>query len=263
MIEASAGGRLAHDDYIDGHSDTALAELDRLIAKLRARGPGFEAILAKTLQLKGSVLYAMDKIDAALAVSAEAAEVLRPRASELASEYVQALAGYADAAAGAGHGAPALEAADRALAQPLIQGSDAPAAKLIAQGANVRALQSMHRDAEAEPLLAEVIAGQSALFGANAARTRYWRYRHAQLLQALRRFDQAQQVVDALIEQPPDDAEQPIAHIAHTVTGASIALARHAPDGPARVNAAEALACGDAGNPRFCEKVRALRKPAS
>ena len=259
LIEASAGGRLAHYDYMDGHTGKALAELDRLIAALHRRGADVEVVLSKTLQLKGNVLFAANRIDEALALSAQAAEVLRPRASEWPSEYALALAVYADAAAGAGNGALALEAAERALAQPLLDNANAPAAKLMALGVKVRALQALHRDAEAEPLLAKVIAGQSALFGANMARTRYWRYRHAQLLQALDRLDQAQQVIDALIAQPADDIEQPVAHIAHAVTGAAIAVARHATDADPRVVSAEAIACADDGNPRFCDQARALR----
>lgn len=263
LIEASAGGRLAYYDYIDGHSETALADLDRLVVRLRAHGPGVESALSKTLQLSGAVLFAKNRIDEALAASEEAANVLRPRAPTLAAEYIQALAGYADAAAGAGRGMLALEVANRALAQPLLDNANAPASKLLALGAKVRALQALKRDAEAEPVLTEVIAGQTTWFGANTARTRYWRYRHAQLLQAMDRLEQAQQIVDALIEQPPDDSEPPVAHVAYTVTAASIAHARKAPDATSRVAAAEALACGDDGNPRFCEKVRALHEPTS
>jgi serine/threonine-protein kinase len=260
-IEASAGGRLAHYDYMDGHADAALAEFDRIIARLRSAGAGVELELAKTLQLEASVLFSSGRIDAALKASAAAVEELRPQAEHWGAEYVNVLVGHADAAAGAGRGDEALQAADRALAQPLI--ASAPASRLAAQGAKVRALQVLHRDAEAEPLLADVIAGQSALYGANTARTRYWRYRRAQLLQALGRLDQAQAIVDALVEHPADDVDQPVARIAVAVTAADIAVARRAPDAAARIAAAESLACSADGNTRFCEKARALHIAAT
>jgi serine/threonine-protein kinase len=259
-IEASAGARLAHYDYLDGHADAALAELDRIIARLReAPNAGAGVDLSKTLQLKGHVLFGTSRVDDALAASADAVEVLRPNAAESSAEYIKALVGYADAAAGAGHGEEALQAAELALAQPLLARSDAPAAKLAAQGAKVRALQALHRDAEAEPVLAGVVAGQSALYGTNTSRTRYWLYRRAQLLQALGRLDEAQAVVDSLVEHPADDVDQPVARIAAAVTAADIAAARKAPDTAERIAAAESLACAGEGNARFCEKARALR----
>lgn len=263
-IEASSGGRLAHYDYMDGHADTAFAEFERILARLRAAGADadIQLELAKTLQLEGNALFNTGRIDDALAASSEAVEVLRPHADRWSSDYVHALIVHADAAAGAGRGEEALQAADRALAQPLVAGNDAPAAKLLAQGVRVRALQVLHRDAEAEPLLVDVIAGQGALYGANTARTRYWRYRHAQVLQSIGRLDEAQAAIDALLAQPADDVEQPVAGMAAAVTAADIAVARHAPDAPERIATAESLACGDDGNARFCDKARALRDAA-
>jgi serine/threonine-protein kinase len=260
-VEASAGARLAYYDYMDGHADAALAGFDRIMTRLRgaSANAGVELQLAKTLQLEANVLFSVGRLDDALAASSEAVEVLRPHADRWSAEYVNALVGHADAAAGAGRGEEALQAAERALAQPLLAGTDAPAAKVAALGAKVRALQTLHRDAEAEPVLSEVIAGQSALYGANTARTRYWLYRRAQLLQALGRLDQAQAAVDALVEHPADDVDQPVARIAVAVTAADIAVARKASDARDRVGAAESLACAADGAARFCEKARALR----
>ncbi len=260
-VAASAGGRLAHYAFLDGDAAGALAELDRLIGLLEAHGTGVELVLSKTLQLKANALFNSGRSADALQESARSVAVLQPQARRWNAEYVSALVSYADAAAGVDHGAEALQAADTALAQPLLAHDDAPAAKLAALGAKARALQSLHRLAEAEPVLAEVIAGQGALYGANASRTRYWLYRRAQLLQDLGRLDEAQTTVDALLARPADDADQPIARVAAAFTAAAIAIARQAPDVAERISLAQALACDAAGNGPFCAKARQLRPP--
>ncbi len=261
-VEASARGRLAHYEYMEGHADVALAEFDDILPGLRAKRSNADIAiqLSKTLQLQGNVLYATGRVEEGLKASAEAVAALQPHADHWNGEYITVLSGYADAAAGAGRGEEALQAAETALAQPMI--ADAPASKLAAQGAKVRALQTLHRDSEAEAVLAEVVAGQSALYGANVARTRYWLYRQAQLLQALGRLDEAQTIVDSLLARPPDDIEQPVARAAAAVTAADIATKRKAPDALDRIATAESLACHDGGFERFCEKARALRAAA-
>lgn len=256
-VEASASGRLAHYRYLDGEVDAALQEMDRIIALLQHQ-PDMVAILAKTLQFKGSVLFATNRIDEAIEVSAQAVEALRSRREAYGVEYINALVGYADAAAGAGQGERALQAADDALAHLDASGMEAPISLAAALGAKVRALQTLKRNAEAEPLLAEVITVFGTLYGHNVAHTRYWRYRHAQLLQALGRLDAAQEVVDGLVTRPADNTEQPIARAAMLVTAATIAQARDAADAGERIALAESVACGDDGNVRFCEQVREL-----
>ncbi len=261
LVEASAGGRLAHYAYLDGHAARALATLDGIIERLRMH-PDLVSQLSKMLQMKSAILFATDRSEEGLAASAESASVLAAHADTLASEYAYALAGYADAAAAEDDGETALQAVERALALPLLQSHEAPMLELAVLGAKVRALQTLQRDAEAAPILASVIEVSSELFGRNVGRTRYWIYRQAQVLQKLDRLDEAQAVIDALVAQPPDDAEQPIARSAFAVAAVDIAIARHAPDIGKRKTEAEALACGPTGNARFCEKARAFVVPA-
>lgn len=256
-VEASAGGRLAHYRYLDGEVGAALQEMDRIITLLQGK-PDLAPILAKALQFKGSVLFATNRIDEAVETSAQAVDALRPQRDAHGAEYITALVGHADAAAGAGQGERALQAADDALAHIDASDMDAPVSLAAALGAKVRALQTLKRDAEAEPLLAEVIAVFGTMYGDNVAQTRYWRYRHAQLLQALNKLDEAQGVIDALVSQPPDTAEQPVARAAMLVTAAAIAKARDAADIGERLALAQSVACAADGHPRFCEKVHEL-----
>jgi len=260
-VEALAGGRLAYYDFVDGKAELALQKLERIITSLRQQ-PDLADEMSKSLQLKGTVLHALGRAEEGLAASAEAAEVLAAHVDTLASEYGIALVVYADAAAGAGQGLPALQAVERAAALPIVQDHSAPALELAVLGAKVRALQALERDAEAEPILGAVIEASSKLYGANSARTRYWVYRKGQILQELGRLQAAQTVIDSLVAQPPTDVEQPIARSAFALTAANIAIARHASDAGTRIAAAVEIACGPTGNSTFCDKARAL-KPAA
>ncbi len=258
-IAAQAGGRLAYYDYLDGHAQPALDAIERILHQLRQAGTEDADVLAKTLQLQAQLLFSTGHTEAALRATAAAVQVLRPQAGRWNAEYINALIGHADAAAGVGRGAEALASAELALAQPLLASRPDSVTRLAALGAKVRALQALHREADAEPTLDEVIRGFSALYGANNSRTRYWRYRRAQLLQALGRLDAAQTAVDALVAQPADDTDQPVARIAALVTAADIALARRAPDAASRRATAEAQACAGGADTPFCRKARQLR----
>ena len=260
-VEALAGGRLAYYDFVGGNAELALQKLERIITSVRPRQE-LAGELSKSLQLKGTVLHAIGRNEEGLAASAEAASVLATHADTLAAEYGIALVVYADAAAGAGQGLPALQAVERALALPLVRDHGAPALELAVLGAKVRALQALQRDAEAEPILGEVIEASSKLYGANSARTRYWVYRQAQILHKLGRLDQGQARVDGLLAQPASDTEQPIARSAFALTAAEIAILRHSPDAPARIAQAQAIACSTGGNASFCERSRALKSSA-
>ena len=256
-VEASAGGRLAHYVYLDGHAEQALQELDGIVAQLRTR-VDLPAELSKLLQVRGAILFGIDRSDEGLIAQSEAASVLAPHAERFGAEYGMALVGYADAAAAMNEGSAALQAVERALALPLLQEHGAPALELAVLGAKVRALQTLDRNAEAEPVIKAVLAGFIELYGADAARTRYWIYRRAQVLQQLGRLDEAQPVIDSLLARPASDAEQPIAHSAFAVTAAFIAISRRAPDAPQRIAFAVDSACGASGNANFCEKARSL-----
>src|SRR5690606_11179062 len=76
-VEASAGGRLAHYVYLDSHAEQALQELDGIVAQLRTR-VDLPAELSKLLQVRGAILFGIDRSDEGLIAQSEAASVLAP-----------------------------------------------------------------------------------------------------------------------------------------------------------------------------------------
>ncbi len=260
QIEGSAGARLAYYTFREGNSQQALADLDRIAAKLRGGGSKVSAQLAKTLEFRGSVLYALDRREESLDAQREAVALRERTHDENPSEYLIALIGYSDLAAALDHGDEALAAAEHALADPLLQSADAPVGlKYAALGVKARALQAQGRHADAEPLMVEVIAGQTALYGADTARTRYWRFRHGEVLYALGRLEEAHVVIDTLLALPTDGAA-PYVHARTQVVGAAIAIARKTADAATRVEEAVIAACGKDGKADLCATARALEQ---
>ncbi len=257
-VEGSAGARLAYDAYVDGDSTRAERELDAIVARLRDGDASLARTLGVALRLRSAVRYGVGKKDAALADAAEGVALLRNAGADADFEYLYSLLGYADLAAGMEHGNVALTAAEQALAHPRMASGEFKGMRVSALATKARALQSLHRDTEAEPLLREAAATQAAIFGIDDPRTRYTRYRHAQSLETLGRLDEAQAIFDALLTHPVD-GEHPVARSATAIASARVAAARHRPDASARIARARELACSDKGNTDFCAKARALR----
>ncbi len=261
-IDAEAGGRLAHFRFIDGEPEPALAELDALVARLQ-QAPGapsqLGAQLAKLQELRGSILYATGRKPEARAAGEAAVAAWGQVRAQHPAEFLLAKVSLADLEAALGDGASALALAEAVLADPLLGDRHVPPAlHAHARAVRARALQTLDRHAEAAPLLAETIAEFSRLFGADAAMTRYWRFRLAETQFALGRLDQAQATADAILALPPDGAAA-YRRIRVEVLGAEIARKRKAADAAARIAAATAAACGEGGNPELCERARRLR----
>jgi serine/threonine-protein kinase len=257
-IEGEARARLAHYEYMDGHGQRALAELEAVIRSLRGSAdPRVRRQLAKALELAAQVRHAEGRTDAALGDEREALAILRGLRPQAETEYVGLLIGYADLCAAADQAQAALDAADAAMASPLVRDGRMPGLAAEAMGARARALQALGRYAEAEPQIAGVIAQFTRNLGADSARTYYWRYRHAQVLLSLGLLEQAQAEVDALIGHPARD-DQPIAPVAYAVLGADLAARRKAPDAARRIAAARELACARPDFASFCARTRVL-----
>ncbi len=261
-IDAEAGGRLAHFRFIDGEPEPALAELDALVARLQ-QAPGapseLGAQLAKMQELRGSILYATGRKPEARAAGEAAVAAWGQVRAQHPAEFLLAKVSLADLEAALGDGASALALAEAVLADPLLGDRHVPPAlHAHARAVRARALQTLDRHAEAAPLLGETIAEFSRLFGADAAMTRYWRFRLAETQFALGRLDQAQATVDAILALPPDGAAA-YRRIRVEVLGAEIARQRKAADAAARIAAATASACGEGGNPELCERAQRLR----
>jgi serine/threonine-protein kinase len=257
-IEGEVRARLAHYDYMDGNGDRALRELDAVIARLRgSKDAAVRRQLAKALELQAQVLQSLDCGAQALAAEREAVAILRDLGEPVEADRVGMLIGYADLCAALDKPDDALAAAEEALASRLVLDNRMPGLSAEATGAKARALQALGRFAEAEPPMAATVAQFKRVYGADSARTYYWRYRHAQVLQALGRLDAAQAEIDALIAHPVAD-DQPVAPIAYAVLGADLAVRRHAADAAARIRAARAAACARQDFAAFCTKARAL-----
>lgn len=261
-VAASAGGRLAYYAFSDGDTVNALAQIDALIARLRSSGDGdteLVAQLGKLHEFKSSVLYATARKDEAREASQAAVAAWGRVRADYPAEFLLAEIGVSDLDAALGHGDAALEGAERALADPLLQGTNAPPALLLlARGAQVRALQALGRHSEAEPRLRDVVTAYAAQYGIDNTMTRYWRFRHAETLHALGRLDEAQHVVDAVLALPPDGSAA-YRRIRTQVLAATIARDRRANDADTRIASAESAACGDGGNTELCADAHALR----
>jgi serine/threonine-protein kinase len=260
-IEGEARARLAHYDYMDGNGARALVELDAVIARLRgSTDAAVRKQLAKALELQAQVLQSLGRGDAALAAEREAVTILRDLGPDAETDYVGMLIGYSDLCAALDKPEDAVAAAEEALASRLVREGRLPGLAAEATGAKARALQALGRFTDAEPQTAATVTQFARIYGVNSARTYYWRYRHAQILQALGRLDAAQAEIDALIAHPVRD-DQPVAPIAYAVLGADLAVRRHAADAAARVGAARAAACARQDFAVFCAKARALPEP--
>jgi serine/threonine-protein kinase len=257
-IEGEARARLAHYDYMDGNGARAVVELDAVVAKLRASADAaVRKQLAKALELQAQVLQSLGRGDAALAAEREAVAILHDLGPDAETDYVGMLIGYSDLCAALDRPGDALAAAEEAVASRLVREDRLPGLAAEATGAKARALQALGRFTDAEPQTAATVAQFARIYGVNSARTYYWRYRHAQVLQALGRLDAAQVEIDALIAHPVVD-DQPVAPIAYAVLGADLAVRRHAADAAARVDAARRAACARQDFAAFCAKARAL-----
>ncbi len=260
-IDGEARARLAHYDYMDGHAETALAQLDSIIVHLRpATEPETRQSLAKALGLRAHVLQSTGRGEDALKDQREALAVLRALGADSESDYVVLLVGYADLCAALGKADEALAAADTALATPSVRAQREPGLVAAAFGVKARALQALGRNAEAEPQAAATVARFAQVYGMDNPRTYYWRYRHAQILGALERLDAAQAEIDALIAHPVED-DQPVGPVAYAVLGAELAVRRRAGDAAKRVADARAAACANKDFATFCAKARALPDP--
>ncbi len=256
-IEGAIEARLAHYEYLDGKTDLALRDLKSIIAKLRLGGSDVTPTLAKALSLESQVLYQNGESDSALAGSSESSELWQGLGDPFVVEYLHSLIEFSDLAAAAGRNQESLDSAKKALAHPFVRDNIAPGLTASAIGANARALQALDRNAEAEPMMVRVVEAFEASFGARNARTYYWKYRHAQVLIALGRLDQAKLIIDDILANPAAN-DQPIAHIAYNVLRATIADLKHASDAPKIIAEAAREACSDNGNAHFCSMAKAL-----
>jgi Protein kinase domain len=261
IIEGSAKARLAYQTYSDGHTEEALRGLAEAIALLRAAGPDAHPDLAIALRLQSNVLFAGGAD--ALAGATEAMQLLEQLGRARASDYLLSVHMLGDMLASLERNDEALAVADRGLAHPFAQEAEFARLRNGLQGVRARALTGLKRYAEAEPALAEVIAADGATFGLEHFNTRYWRFRHAELLGDMGRLDDASAELHGLLNVPASGDEHRLAPMAHLSTAVRIDEERRAVNAAEEIAKAKAVVCGSNGYPMFCAKVRLLGAEAA
>ena len=257
VMAAADEARLAHYEFMDGHAEQGLQGLSEAIAQLRLAGPEARADLGRALCMQGNVLYASGRIDEAVAAETQGVKILQAL-SERRGEYLFSLVGLADLLVSLDRNDEALRVIEQGAADPYLDTPEGATVINELQGVRARALTGLERYAEAEPLLAGVIAAESAKLGRENTTPRYWRYRHAQILQELGRLDDARAVIVALLQTPPSGADNPVAHAATVYSLAFIENERRDPAASLRAREAVAACCGEGGNPSFCAKAKLL-----
>jgi hypothetical protein len=258
VIAASAKARLAHYDYLDGHREEGLRGLTEAATQLRQGGLDARMELAHVLAMQGNVLYAIGRMDESVAAETEGVGILRDLGAEHGSEYLNSLVGLADLLISLGRHAQALSLIEQGMAHPHLQTPEGALMISELQGVRGRALSGLERYAEAEPLLASVIAAETAKLGREHGRSRYWRYRHAQVLLELGRLDEARSEIADLQQTQSAGADNPVAQTARLLMLAQIDTERRDPAAALRTREAIAAGCGEAGNPSFCAKAKLL-----
>ncbi len=258
IIEGSAKARLAFFEYQDGHTEDALRGLHAAITQLRAAGVDALSELAAALRMQSSVFYDIGRGDEAVVGASESVSLLQGLGATHDVEYLGSLESLADMLTSLDRHNEALAQADLALAHPYLHTAEGAELANQLRGVRARALTGLERYAEAEPLLAQVIVTSGASFGADNAHTRYWNYRHVQVLQELGRLDEARAELNVLLTTPASNQEHPLARVAQRVTLAGIDNQRRDPASAARAQEAQDAACGEHGNPAFCAKARLL-----
>jgi hypothetical protein len=257
IIEGSARARLAYQSYSDGH-DIKEAErgLAEAIALLRAAGPEAHPDLAIALRLQSNVLFAGGAD--AVASATESIQLLEKLGRARASDYLLSVHMLGDVLASLERHEEALTVVDRGLAHAFSHEPDYATMRSGLQGVRARALTGLRRYAEAEPALVEVIAESNTSFGPEHFNTRYWRYRHAELLGDMGRLDESSAELHGLLNVPASGDEHRLAPMASLLTAARIDEARRAANAPDDIAKGKAIACGSQGHPPFCAKARLL-----
>jgi tRNA A-37 threonylcarbamoyl transferase component Bud32 len=262
IIEGSAKARLAYQSYSDGENpEDAERGLSEAVALLRAAGPEAHPDLAIALRLQSNLLFARGAD--AVAGATESMQLLEQLGRARASDYLLSVHMLGDVLASLERNDEALAVADRGLAHPFTQEAEYAGLRNGLQGVRARALTGLRRYAEAEPALAEVIAAEGVSFGPEHFSTRYWRFRHAELLGDMGRLDDASAELQRLLKVPASGDEHRLAPLAHLTTAARIDEARRAADATDQIAQAQSAVCGSEGYPLFCAKMRLLGAEAA
>lgn len=256
IIDGSAGARLAYQTYTDGKTDEALRELADAISVLRAAGPAAGAQLAIALRLQSNVLFSTG--GDAITGARESVRLLEAMGRPRASDFLMSLQILGDMLASLEHNDEALSVADQGLTHEFAKDSEYATIRAGLQGVRARALTGLKRYTEAEPAFADVVAASAISYGPEHFNTRYWRFRHAELLGSMGRLDDAGAMLHGLLMVPASGEEHRLASLAHEITAARIDEERRASNARESIAHAKEQSCGAEGYAPFCAKARLL-----
>lgn len=257
-LDSGVVARIAYMDYVESHAPADLLRIEGAVARLRAGGDDARGGLADALRMLGNVLYNEGRGDEAIAAESEAVRILESIGGEHHAVYLTAMLALADLYASLERNKEALATADQALADPYLKSDDGRELGNELLGTRARGLMGLHRYAEAETTMAQVIQNGTQALGYEHSGIRYWRYRRIQVLVLVGRLDEARAEIEMLLQVPASNTEQPIARVAQQVTRLGIDVERRDAIAIAELGPVLAAACSAAGNSVFCAKTRLL-----
>ncbi|MDC8015192.1 serine/threonine-protein kinase [Tahibacter soli] len=257
----AARSRLAHYALVLDGDETALADLDTAIARLRAAGPPARQVLAQAIEFKTDYFFNAGDYAAIPAAAAEALELHRLANGEASGEYAMALGNYASLLRAIGREGDALAPAERAWRIVEAQGAaSSPGTRLYVEQQYAGALGANGRGVEAEPLLRHALAQVEATpgFDRNLADGIAWELAATQ--SAIGLFDAAAEGLRALLGRI-DTKSANVAAIHNALGDAELSRGR-AEEAEAAFANAVAIVCAGAAASTPCLAVRLNRAEA-
>jgi tetratricopeptide (TPR) repeat protein len=258
VLEGGDKARIAFAAYSTDHAEDTLRELAAAVAVLRAAGPDAHAELGTALRMLSNVQYSSAAAgpDVALKSIEESAALLGTLDDAHAFEYLLSLQALADMLASMGRNEEALVVADRGLAHPVAQASEHATVRGQLLGVRANVLTGLKRFAEAEPVLNQIVATSSAVFGPEQTETRRWRFDRATLLENMGRLDEAATEIRSLLDVPASSDENPMAGIAQLSAAARLSSKRRDARAAADIATAQTVMCSEQGTAAFCAWAR-------
>ncbi|WP_300615525.1 serine/threonine-protein kinase, partial [Dokdonella sp.] len=197
---AAAQARLAHYGLVVDGDKARLAELDEVIARLRALGTPGRAALADALGFKADHFFNVGDYEPVTALSEEALELRRLVGGERSADFAMALGVHASMLRAVGRYAPSLVPAERGYRLVQDLGDAAPAGiALYAMEQYAGSLVAVGRNVQAEPLLREALSRAVSLRGAHSALATGIAWELANAQSGIGRFDAAAEGLRSLL----------------------------------------------------------------
>lgn len=258
VLEGGDKARLAFAAYSTDRAEETLRGLAAAIAVLRAAGPEADAELGTALRMQSNVQYSSATAgpDVALKSVNESVALLGKLDDSHALEYLLSVQALADMLASMGRNDEALVVADRGLSHPIVQTAEHATVRSQLLGVRANVLIGLKRFVEAEPVLNQIIADSSKIFGPEQTETRRWRFDRTTLLENIGRLDEASSEIQSLLTVAASSDENPMLRIALLSSAARLSSKRRDASATEDIAKAQAVMCSDQGTPAFCAWAR-------